>query len=310
MRRLATFSPMKVVVLLAALCGGSITPVLWFSTCYAQDAAWQHIVAQDKSFEVKIPPDWGIESAVLRWFSARSPSPRGESVGLVALDVFADPQSMANAVNLCARLGCDAGLQVWSPPLAPVDVVRVLYPRVVQGVSEMRILAVWNITLAGFQGNVVWYRYMRQGDRIEGFAQIFTLPGVNTPDLRYWSTVVSVAEGPRQYFRRNLGLYARILQTLHYSPQALASYARAPFEFANQMMEIDRGFGKKWLPALGGQVPFPDPSAPSGVCMISRDDLPPDLRQFHYYVCGPCDIRAVPYGNPAPCPYGKPTSPK
>ncbi len=224
-------------LLTAVLIGGSVNALYWLSAAdrvYAQ--GWREIGAQDGSFTVQIPPGWHVPVATLRWFQAEGPY--GEGVGLLWLDIFADAQSLQNAVAGCRQAGCDPGLQVWSPPLSPVGIVGQLYPRVVPSdFQNVRIMGTRNLAVPGLraEGMVVHYARIKQNVPYESVDQIFSFPPVITPLIRYWNFVAVSATAPSQYFRGSLGVSARILQTLQYDPRITIAVARAPLAFVQEL---------------------------------------------------------------------------
>jgi len=281
--------------------------LLGLTACPAAGQNARTLIAQDNSFSVMIPADWNVLSAIMRVFAVRSP--RNEDVRVLTLDIFSNPQSLANALAVCQRVpvapGCPP-LRLWSPPLGPVDVVRALYPRLTDDIQQMRILGAWPTAMAGKRGVIVRYQFMKHGVLMEGLEEIYLVPGLATAGMTYWSFVASGADGPREYFRRNLGLYAAILETLKYNQGSLDAAARAPFVIGAEMRKLNERFYQKWWPVLGGEARYPDSSAPSGQGTIPLDRLPPDAQSYDWYLCWPGNGPVyVPHGHPAPCPSGE-----
>jgi len=263
----------------------------WIPGDRAAGQSWTTIQAQDRSFIAQIPTDWTVTSAVFQNFTARSP--RGEILTVASDDVLADAQSLQNSRTACQQYGTGCQFRFWAPPLAPLDVVRLLFPQYSPSMQSTQILTVWPLNVAGFQGALVRYKFLEQGTLMEGFADTFTVPGVATPQLRYWSFVTATAAGPRQIFRRNVSFYARILDSLQYSPEALKKIARAPLELGEALREIDRKFGQQWNHTLAGQARFPNGAT------VPWDDLIPG---FDSYTCGTqgLEVIQVPHNFPKP----------
>ena len=188
-------------------------------TSAAAHGQGQPINARDGSFDAQIPLGWAATSAVFQNFTATSP--RGEVITVGSDDVLADAQSLQNAMTACQQYGTGCQFQYWKPRLAPIDIVRVLFPHYSPSMQHVHIVGVWPLNVAGFLGALVRYKFLVDGTSKEGFAEVFSLPGVATQQLRYWSFVAETAAGPRETFRRSLPLYARVLDSLHYNQQAL-----------------------------------------------------------------------------------------
>ncbi len=84
-------------------------------------------VAKDQSFTSLIPFDWQVQVANLQHFLLTSP--QNEKVWVDMWEVPMDAQSLArmSQANPLAN-----ARQIYSPPLAPIDVLKQLYPRFAQ----------------------------------------------------------------------------------------------------------------------------------------------------------------------------------
>lgn len=286
-----------ITALAAALGAGALVAAGSLPPAHTQGL--RQIVAQDRSFVVQIPPDWSVAAAVMQNFTARGP--RGEQVTVGTDDVLADAQSLDNARTICRQYGASCQYRYWASPLAPMDVVRVLFPQYSPSMGGVRVLGVWPVNVAGFRGGLVWYAFVTQGAANEGFAEVFVLPGLAAPQLRYWNFVAATATGPRQVFRRNLALYAAILESFRYSSQALRQVAQAPLKLGEDLRAIDREFGSKWWGPLGGQARYPCPDCAGGQGTKPWDELPPDRANYDFYTCGTALV-SVPRGTGAPGP--------
>ncbi len=298
---------MTVALLSAVLAGGSLAP--WFPSDRASGQGWKPIQAQDNTFVGQIPSDWTATSTVFQNFTASNPR-TGEAVTVGSDDVLADEQSLRNAMNVCQQSGLYCQFRYWSPRLTPYGIVLVLFPRYNSSMQSVRILGVWPLNVAGFPGALVRYKYTVQGAPMEGFSEVFSLPGVALSQigLTYWNFVAANAAGPRQIFRRNLPLYANILQSLRYNPKALQKIGQAPLRLGEDLREIDRQFGRQWWPTLGGDVPYATSDGRKGT--VPRDELPPNRDSWDFYICPPFGfVVHVPKNTiSSPCPDGQKVS--
>lgn len=257
--------------------------------------SFREVRAQDGSFSAKVPADWRVTSALLRYFQIDSPG--GEKVIAAALDVTADAQSLQNYVALMQQHGIrvpqdELALmgRLVSRPLPPTDVVRVLFPRVGGGsVQNMSIVESQNLGTSQVSGALVHYKYTLAPGQVamEGEALVFTLPPSYYGVYNYWTFIAFVGEGPTQLFQRNKALYVAILQTIKYDEQALRQNAAPPIsnEWMSRQMRLP--FDRMWendpvyretmtrrSNVLGGNATYQDPRSPDGGGTVPIGSLP------------------------------------
>lgn len=272
--------------------------------------AFQTVQASDRTFTIRIPQGWKVTSAVLQAF--QSWSPRGETLYAFIPDVVADRASFQNYLNYYVAPLQQAGVPIpreqlelqarmISPWLSPVDVVRVLYPRVSLRVQEMTILGSQNLFVggakvyqaAGVEGSVVHYTYtlLKNGGRIpmEGMATLATFPPGGNPYYRYWTFLSIGAEAPKAIFRRNLPVYLASLKSLTYNTrliqQNLAAANQELDAWGRRMRELPFKMHEDWVnhvlwsnyqvaKALGGRSTYVSESRGSTV------DISADYRDW------------------------------
>ena len=199
-------------------------------------------VAQDKSFTGLIPFDWQVQAASLRHFLLTSG--HNEKVWVDVWDVPMDAQSLAVTSQLNPLSNAK---QIYSPPLAPIDVLRQLYPRFAQGTVQNLSVLKSNTVPApgGMQEGVFDYGYLYQGQRerpYKGEMLILTLPPTHTPFVNYWNIITLGGEGPAEFFQKNKALYVCVLNHLKYNQPVLNQSAREPF---GRMWENDPEYNKR-----------------------------------------------------------------
>jgi hypothetical protein len=211
-------------------------------------------VAQDQSFTGLVPFNWKIQSATQRHFLVTNL--QNEKVWVDVWDVPMDAQSLANIGQLNPL---STSLRIYSPPLAPVDVLKQLYPPFAQGaVQNLNVLMGKTVPASvGMQAGVFDYRYLLHGQtRYEGEMLIITVPPTHSPYVNYWSLITCGGEAPAEIFQQNKALYAVILGSLKYNQQVLSQNAREPFD---RMWENDPEYRKRmddFLESLGTGYPF------------------------------------------------------
>jgi hypothetical protein len=198
-------------------------------------------VAKDQSFTGLIPFGWQVQVANLQHFLLTSL--QNEKVWVDVWEVPMDAQSLARMSQ--ADPLANAG-QIYSPPLAPIDVLKQLYPRFAQGtVQNLSVLPKSNTVSApsGVQAGVFDYRYLYQGQfPYEGEMLITTLPPTHLPLVNYWNIITLGGEGPAEFFRKNKALYVCVLDHLKYNQPVLNQAAREPFD---RMWENDPEYNKR-----------------------------------------------------------------
>ena len=196
-------------------------------------------VAHDRSFRGFIPFDWQVQVASLQHFLLTGG--HNEKVWVDVWDVPMDAQSLAVTSQLNPLSNAK---QIYSPPLAPIDVLKQLYPRFAQEVQNLSVLGSKTVPASGgVQEGVFDYRYLYQGQLpYEGEMLILTLPPTHTRFVNYWNLITLGGEGPAEFFRKNKALYVFVLDHLKYNQPILNQSAREPF---GRMWENDPEYNKR-----------------------------------------------------------------
>ncbi len=177
-----------------------------------------------------------------------------------------------------SREQCILMSRSFAPPLAPVDVIRTLYPQVAGGaIQNMRILGSRELVSQGQLGAaLVHYQYtllphqdpafqstlnpalLTQNQILmEGVALIMTFPPlINSflPAMNQWDGASWSAEAPQSLFVRNIGIYAKIFDTYQVDFMALKDVSRQEAESWKKLNDTTREIGNNFLLSAAGQA--------------------------------------------------------
>jgi hypothetical protein len=207
------------------------------------------VMAQDQTFTIQLPSDWQVREATLDNFFAWSP--RGESISSGNLPVFTNTATMSQALQTLQSVGVPPQQlalmsRLVSPPLPPVDVIRVFIPHVVgQQMQDVRILGSRDLAGSGAAagtgatGALVAYQYTLVPAQADPLARSLMPPplqargptvmkglmtvSVSAPvyGLGFWFLAFQGVEAPQGVFESNVPIYTQISQSVQLNQPAV-----------------------------------------------------------------------------------------
>jgi hypothetical protein len=316
------------VLLGSALCILAIRQIGWGqktsgaqgrATAFAAQptVSFRTVQTQDRIVTVSIPADWLAAGTFddFKSFSAQD----GESFHSGRAEVWPDPQALRLGLRVLAQtLPMPPEQLTWvsrfvAPPLAPVDVIRGLYPQLAGGaIQNMRVSDYRVLFSQGQLGvGLIHYQFVLLPQRdivfqsmlppvlraqrlvpMEGGALIMTFPlrfneaiVRNYPNLavgNVWTFIYRAAEAPQPLFSRNVATYAKIFASYKVDIRALQENYRQQQQVFEQMNQQTRETGYTWWLRLGGlfegvTTNHPEPGVWS---------WPPGCATTKIYICG------------------------
>ncbi len=286
-----------------------------------QQITFQEVRAQDGSFTIKIPSDWTVMDANFNSFQASSP--QGEKVFFGGTEVIADAQSYQQARAAMQQSAIPLSVlpevqrmlaQPVSPPLPPVDVIRLYLPALGAGLfQEMRILGSMDpgsgqtsTNIPGVRAALVYYRYTLMPQQGNDFlrsrlpralvnqsrvpmaaeALVVTIEPDDNGIFNSWTIIAVGGEGPPQFFRRNIGLYWRILGSIRYDPEVMRRIREEPMKRLEDPSRFESL--KRMVDMAGDRVRYRYPGVEG---TMPRDNMPD--RQTNWWRC-PGQLAPVP----------------
>ena len=260
------------------------------------------VLATDGTFSMKVPSDWTVQSATMDRLTLWSP--RGEMILRFAEQVVGNQQTLQFQLLGEQGLRQQAGkapltreelelrARKVSPPLSPVDVVRVYWPTAnAPLVQNMRVLEThdpppevkrfWEAN--GARAAIIHYQYTlkpREGSNLqreqlppvpagrdemamEGEAWVVT----HLPISSFWVYQAHVAEAPAELFQKNQVLYDVIGRSKKDNPEAvkkivnaknaaIESMGRGFLKAGEEWQRSSTAISEYWRYVLGDQVPY------------------------------------------------------